>query len=216
MEDHPGITFRDGPAGRRAALSGGPDVWEVIETLQGTGLTGEEAVAATAKWGHLTPAQVRMAVRYYAEYRDEVDEARVQPGRGRASTPGLGAHEGRAWLRLLLDEMYPSVVAERLRARGHDVVAVTERPELRSLADGEVFTVGERERRTVVTENVTDFASIADSLDERGQTHFGSVLIDPVKYRRGQSRTIGRIVTELDRLLRDHPEDRATALRHRP
>jgi uncharacterized protein (DUF433 family) len=74
MEDHPGITFRDGPAGRRAALSGGPDVWEVIEVLKGTGLTGEEAVAATAEWGHLTPAQVRMAVRYYADYRDEVDE----------------------------------------------------------------------------------------------------------------------------------------------
>jgi uncharacterized protein (DUF433 family) len=74
MEDHPGITFRDGPAGRRAALSGGPDVWEVIEVLQGTGQTGEEAVAATATWGSLTPAQVRAAVRYYAEYRDEVEE----------------------------------------------------------------------------------------------------------------------------------------------
>jgi uncharacterized protein (DUF433 family) len=74
MEDHPGIAFRDGPTGRRAALTGGPDVWEVIETLQGTGLGGEEAVAATADWGSLTPAQVRVAVRYYAEYRDEVDE----------------------------------------------------------------------------------------------------------------------------------------------
>jgi hypothetical protein len=74
MEDHPGISFRDGPAGRRAALSGGPDVWEVIDSLQGTDLTGEEAVAATAEWGHLTIAQVRMAVRYYADYRDEVDE----------------------------------------------------------------------------------------------------------------------------------------------
>jgi hypothetical protein len=74
MEDHPGITFRDGPAGRRAALSGGPDVWEVIEALQGTGKAGDEAVAATATWGNLTPAQVRVAVRYYAEYRDEVDE----------------------------------------------------------------------------------------------------------------------------------------------
>ena len=110
-------------------------------------------------------------------------------------------------MRLLLDEMYPSVVAERLRARGHDVVAVTERPELRSLADAEVFTVSQRERRTVVTENVADFASIADSLDERGQAHFGLVLIDPVKYRRGHSRTIGRMVTGLDRLLRDHPSE---------
>ncbi len=74
MEDHPGIVFRDGPTGRRAALTGGPDVWEVIETLQGTGLSGEEAVAAAAEWGNLTPVQVRMAVRYYADYRAEVDE----------------------------------------------------------------------------------------------------------------------------------------------
>jgi hypothetical protein len=74
MEDHPGIIFRDGPTGRRAALAAGPDVWEVIETLQGTGLRGEKAVAATAEWGNLTPVQIHAAVRYYAEYRDEVDE----------------------------------------------------------------------------------------------------------------------------------------------
>jgi uncharacterized protein (DUF433 family) len=74
MEDHPGIGFRDGPAGRRAVLIGGPDVWEVIETLRGAGLTGEKAVEATASWGSLPLTQVRAAVRYYAEYRDEVDE----------------------------------------------------------------------------------------------------------------------------------------------
>jgi hypothetical protein len=66
MEDHPGIVFRDGPAGR-------PDVWEVIETFKGTGLAGEQAVAATAEWGVLTHAQVHAAVRYYADFRDEVD-----------------------------------------------------------------------------------------------------------------------------------------------
>lgn len=74
MEDHPGIVFRDGPTGRRAALAAGPDVWEVIETLRDTGLSGEEAVAATAEWGNLTPVQVHAAVEYYAEYREEVDE----------------------------------------------------------------------------------------------------------------------------------------------
>jgi hypothetical protein len=74
MEDHPGIIFRDGPTGRRAALATGPDVWEVVETLEGTGLSGEDAVAATAEWGNLTLIQVHAAVRYYAEYRDEVDE----------------------------------------------------------------------------------------------------------------------------------------------
>jgi uncharacterized protein (DUF433 family) len=74
MEDHPGIVFRDGPSGRRAALAGGPDVWEVIETLQNTGEKGESAIAATAEWGSLSLAQVREAVRYYGDYRDEVDE----------------------------------------------------------------------------------------------------------------------------------------------
>ena len=74
MEDHSGIVFRDGPSGRRAALAGGPDVWEVIETLKGTERAGEEAISATAEWGALTHAQVRTAVRYYADFRDEVDE----------------------------------------------------------------------------------------------------------------------------------------------
>jgi uncharacterized protein (DUF433 family) len=74
MEDHPGVVFRDGPSGRRAALAGGPDVWEIIETLRGTGLTGEQAIAATAEWGALTHAQVHAAVRYYADFCDEVDE----------------------------------------------------------------------------------------------------------------------------------------------
>jgi uncharacterized protein (DUF433 family) len=74
MADHPGIVFRDGPAGRRAALAGGPDVWEVIDTLRGTGEQGERAIAATAEWGSLSPSQVRTAVRYYADHRAEVDE----------------------------------------------------------------------------------------------------------------------------------------------
>jgi uncharacterized protein (DUF433 family) len=62
-----------GPAGRRAALVGGPDVWEVVETLQNSGEKGERAIAAAAEWGSLSPAQVRTAVRYYADHRDEVD-----------------------------------------------------------------------------------------------------------------------------------------------
>lgn len=73
MREHPGMLFRDGPAGRRAALAAGPDVWEVVETLEGTGLRGEQAIAAAAEWGRLTVAQVRVAVAYYAEHRKEID-----------------------------------------------------------------------------------------------------------------------------------------------
>jgi uncharacterized protein (DUF433 family) len=73
MAEHPTVVFRDGPAGRRAALSGGPDVWEVVSTLQTAEVKGEAAIVATAEWGALTHAQVRAAIRYYADYRDEID-----------------------------------------------------------------------------------------------------------------------------------------------
>ena len=73
MREHPGIVFRGGPAGRRAAVAAGPDVWELVETLRGTGLSGEEAIAAAAEWGRLTVAQVRIAVAYYADHREEID-----------------------------------------------------------------------------------------------------------------------------------------------
>jgi hypothetical protein len=110
--------------------------------------------------------------------------------------------------------MYPTAIADQLCNRGHDVSAVSERPELRSFADADVFAVAQQEGRAVVSENIPDFSSIADAADQRGQAHFGLVLIDPAKYPRGQRRTIGRLVTELDRLLKGHPGDEPTSLRH--
>ncbi len=117
-------------------------------------------------------------------------------------------------MRLLVDEMYPPTIAEQLRLRGHDVVAVTARPELRALADPDVFAAAQEERRAVVTENIGDFARIADSHDQRGRQHFGLVLLDPAKYARGSPQTVGRMVTALDVLLKAHPRDDPTSLRH--
>ncbi len=117
-------------------------------------------------------------------------------------------------MRLLLDEMYPSAVADQLRERGHDVHAVTGRPELRALADPDVFAAAQEERRAVASENIGDFSSIADAAEQRGHAHHGLILIDPAKYPRGNRRTIGRLVTQLDRLLNDHPREEARSLRH--
>lgn len=73
MEEFCGIVFRDGPAGRRAALVGGPDVWELMFTLKTGKARGGEAITATAELLSLTDSQVRTAVRCYGAFPDEID-----------------------------------------------------------------------------------------------------------------------------------------------
>jgi hypothetical protein len=73
MDEHPGIVFRGGPTGRRAALAGGPDIWEVMATLKSGKARGEEVISATAELLDLTNLQVRAAVRYYGAFADEID-----------------------------------------------------------------------------------------------------------------------------------------------
>ena len=58
---------------------------------------------------------------------------------------------------LLLDEMFSPVVADELRRRGHDVVAVAADPQLRSMADAELYAWAADQGRRIVTENVKDF-----------------------------------------------------------
>ncbi|HKF77863.1 MAG TPA: CopG family transcriptional regulator [Candidatus Dormibacteraeota bacterium] len=70
MADHPGIGFRDGAGGRRAALAGHRlDVWQVVETV---GQEGGDLEAAAEYLG-ISPGLVGAAVGYYADYREEVD-----------------------------------------------------------------------------------------------------------------------------------------------
>jgi len=73
MDEHPGIVFRGGPTGRRAALAGGPDIWELMATLKSGKARGEEAITATAELLDLTDSQVRTAVRYYGAFTGEID-----------------------------------------------------------------------------------------------------------------------------------------------
>lgn len=73
-DSHPGIAFRDGPAGRRAGLAGGPDVWEIIGAVRTAPEKAEARVVGLAQRLGLSEGQVRTAVRYYGEYPDEIDE----------------------------------------------------------------------------------------------------------------------------------------------
>lgn len=74
-ETHPGIVFRSGPAGRRAALAGGPDVWEICFAARQLG-GGEQVAQRLAEELSLTPDRVEVALRYAAEFPEEI-EARI-------------------------------------------------------------------------------------------------------------------------------------------
>ncbi|MFC8848479.1 MULTISPECIES: hypothetical protein [unclassified Micromonospora] len=77
--EHPGVVFRAGPTGRRAALAGGPDVWEIVAALhavqdEAPQLEGDELTVELVAVTGLSAAQVGTALRYYAAYPEEVDE----------------------------------------------------------------------------------------------------------------------------------------------
>lgn len=73
MADHPGIVFRDGPAGPRPGLVGGPDVWEIVGVFQGMDAQYEDALRQTTEVSGLRLEQVQSALWYYADYPDEID-----------------------------------------------------------------------------------------------------------------------------------------------
>jgi hypothetical protein len=74
MVEHPGIVFKDGPSGRRAALAYGPDVWEVVKCLLEVDERGEGAIDAAAEVLALPPARVRVALHYYSAFSAEIDQ----------------------------------------------------------------------------------------------------------------------------------------------
>lgn len=74
LDEHPGIVFRNGPAGRRAALAAGPDVWEIVRFVSGIASGGERAIGDAARLLNLRVEQIRTALAYYSDYPQEIDE----------------------------------------------------------------------------------------------------------------------------------------------
>ena len=68
-----GVVYRNGPTGRRAALVGGPDVWEVIRDVRHARGRGDKRLAKVAATTGLTLPQVRLAVDFYTVNPEEVD-----------------------------------------------------------------------------------------------------------------------------------------------
>ncbi len=69
MDEHPGIVFRSGPAGRRAGLVAGPDVWEVVAVHRSF-----EDAGRTAEWLDQPASAIEAELGYYEAHRGEIDD----------------------------------------------------------------------------------------------------------------------------------------------
>lgn len=77
-QEHPLILFRDGPAGRRARLVGGPDVWEVARAVHSAraaepDLAPESLIALVTETSGVAPRLVRAAIDYWAAFSEEIE-----------------------------------------------------------------------------------------------------------------------------------------------
>jgi predicted nuclease of predicted toxin-antitoxin system len=99
--------------------------------------------------------------------------------------------------RLLLDEMHAPVVAQQLRQRGYNVVAVAEEPSLRAMTDEEVFVWAAEQRRRIVTENVKDFRRLLARSGQMGLP-VASVLFTSSRLFPRVRRNPGPLIAALD------------------
>ena len=112
-------------------------------------------------------------------------------------SPAEASAETEALNSVLLDEMYPPALAQQLRAGGHDVVAVLDiEVGLAAKTDEDVLAWAARNSRCVVTENVADFARLA----QQGFGHAGIIFVSSRRFPRTAS-GLQRLAKVLDEVL---------------
>lgn len=107
--------------------------------------------------------------------------------------------------RLLLDEMFSPTLAGALRDLGHDVVAVAERSDLRSMIDSEIFSWSASQGRWLLTENVRDFRPLLLSTAQT-EAKAGVLFTSSRSFQRSRKNP-GPLINALDRWLAAGPPD---------
>jgi Domain of unknown function (DUF5615) len=105
---------------------------------------------------------------------------------------------------VLLDEHYSAEIADQLRQRGFDAVAINERRELKGAGDQDVWEVARTEQRALISNNVKDFMPIYSRDREDGRDNFGLILTSDRGMPRNRN-TIGVYVDALERFLVERP-----------
>lgn len=107
-------------------------------------------------------------------------------------------------MKLLLDEMHSPLVAEQVRARGYDAIAVKERAELIGLSDPRLLDAATADGRTLVTENVKDFGPLHRQRTAAGEHHAGLVFTHPRRFPRSASNHVRVLTDALAQLIDTH------------
>ena len=102
---------------------------------------------------------------------------------------------------LLLDEMFSGIIAERLRGKGHDVLAVVADPALIALPDEQILAHAARTERALVTAKIKDFVPLDARYRAASEVHAGLILVSAKTFPHDRSYTaavIGALSTFLD------------------
>ena len=105
---------------------------------------------------------------------------------------------------LLLDEMFSGAIAEQLRAKGHDVLAVVADPAFIGLPDDQILAHATDTGRALVTANIKDFIPLDARYRAAGQAHAGLILVSTKTFPPDRSFTAA-VTTALSALL-DQPD----------
>lgn len=106
---------------------------------------------------------------------------------------------------LLLDEMFSDTIAQRLRAKGHDVQAVVADPSLASLPDDQILARAAAAGRALVTANIKDFMPLDAQYRAAGQEHAGLILVSAKTFPQNRSYT-SAVISALAALLDKHEQ----------
>ena len=121
----------------------------------------------------------------------------------------MGAPAAGPGVKLALDHHYSIQIAILLRKRRGDVIAILERG-WETEDDDTLLALCGNEQRTLVTNNVADFAVIVRRWALEGRHHAGLIFTSDASLPRSKN-TIGVYVTELQALIRAHPAEKAFA-----
>jgi hypothetical protein len=90
---------------------------------------------------------------------------------------------------LLLDEMLSGNIADELRSKGHDVLAVVADSALLALPDDQILAHATATGRALVTANIKDFMPHDAQYRAAGQAHAGLIFISSKTFRQDRAYT---------------------------